>query len=226
MGFEAFQLTFSNERGIPAIMVKRASKPAKNELVVPSIYNWNTTDTDEINRRRLRAQTESFVISNLDALFPVFSNFRVKSGSGLSYVVEIRDLSERQFGCTCVDFRINGLGTCKHVEAVLNHLQARYRRLLKNAQEQGSARIDILPDTASNSLRAVHRLKRLPRALSPWFDEHAALRVDSVERALDALQALREKGLPQLRQTFCLSKKAIGQPQRLPLQGTGGSKGG
>src|SRR5579863_5880781 len=90
--------------------IKEPSAPA-----VPSHHNWRTTDQDEINRRRERAQTEDFKITNATPAHPIFSNFRVKSGSGLTYSVEVRDLRQRQFACQCVDFRINGLGTCKHV---------------------------------------------------------------------------------------------------------------
>src|SRR5258707_5934089 len=100
------------------------AKKASAEIEVPPPHNWRTTDEDEINRRRARAQTESFRIANIDARHPIFSNFRVHSGSGLAYSVEIRDVRQRQFACECVDFRINGLGTCKHVEAVLLHLAA------------------------------------------------------------------------------------------------------
>ena len=100
--------------------------PASQEVAVPSPHNWRTTDQDEINRRRARARTEEFRISNADPRHPIFSNFRVRSGSGLTYSVEIRDLRRRQFACDCVDFRINGLGTCKHVEVVLLQLQARF----------------------------------------------------------------------------------------------------
>jgi len=75
-----------------------------------------TTDTDEINKRRQRAREESFVITNTDARHPIFSNFRVKSASGLTYSVEIRDLRDRQSACDCVDFRTNGLALCKHLK--------------------------------------------------------------------------------------------------------------
>jgi hypothetical protein len=98
---------------------------ASPEIAAPSPHNWRTTDEDEINRHRARARTEEFRISNTDAHHPIFSNFRVRSGSGLTYSVEVRDVRQRQFACDCVDFRINGLGTCKHVEAVLLQLQAR-----------------------------------------------------------------------------------------------------
>jgi hypothetical protein len=40
----------------------------------------------------------------------------------MTYHAEIRDLATRQFSCTCTDFRINGLGTCKHIEALLLQL--------------------------------------------------------------------------------------------------------
>src|SRR6266853_163328 len=124
------------------------AKKASPELEVPSPHNWRTTDQDEINRRRLRARTEEFRISNTDARHPIFSNFRVRSGSGLTYSVEVRDVSQRQFACDCVDFRINGLGTCKHVEAVLLQLQARFKKLFRSGAGKGTTRLDLVLDAA------------------------------------------------------------------------------
>src|SRR6266436_328671 len=126
------------------------AKNAASEIEVPSAHNWRTTDQDEINRRRLRAQTEEFRIANTDPRHPIFSNFRVRSGSGLTYSVEIRELRQRQFACECVDFRINGLGTCKHVEAVLLHLQARFRRSFQTAARNGTPRLDLVPDPGND----------------------------------------------------------------------------
>src|SRR5438128_9363702 len=120
-------------------------------LKVPSPHDWRTTDADEINKRRLRAREEPFTISNADPQHPIFSNFRIESGSGLTYSVEIRDLRQPQFACDCVDFRINGLGTCKHVEAVLLHLQARFKRLYKTAATHGTTRLEVVPDPNSDS---------------------------------------------------------------------------
>ena len=97
--------------------------PANSPPLAPD--DWRTTDRDEIERRRQRARAEAPRVENLDASgrFPLFSNFRVHSPSGSNYPVEIRDLARRQFACGCVDFRVNGLGTCKHVEAVLDALE-------------------------------------------------------------------------------------------------------
>src|SRR6266478_2124109 len=134
-------------------MVKRDSL----SIEAPSIHNWRTTDQDEINRRRVRAQTEEFRIANTDARHPIFSNFRVQSGSGLTYSVEIRDVRQPRrlsgFACDCVDFRINGLGTCKHVEAVLLQLQARFKRLFQTAGRTGSGRLDVVLDLATGAAR-------------------------------------------------------------------------
>ncbi len=171
----------------------------KRSIEIPSAHNWRTSDEDEINRRRWRAQTESFTIANRDARHPVFSNFHVKSGSGLTYSVEVRDLSKRQFTCQCVDFRINGLGTCKHVEAVLAQLEARFKRLVKTAATKGSPRIEVLLDPAADTLRVQLGQGPLPRALRKWFGADGFLRDSTPEEAVSALCKLAADGLPDLR---------------------------
>jgi superfamily II DNA or RNA helicase len=160
-------------------------QPAARKL--PSAHDWRTTDEEEIERRRIRAHTERFTIRNLDARHPIFSNFRVGSQSGLDYAVEIRDLRERQFACSCVDFRINGLGTCKHVEAVLLHLEARARKPFKAAQEMDSDRIDIVPDAAASTLRLMGDRKGLQKPLRDLFDADGLLRDGAAEEAIERL---------------------------------------
>jgi SNF2-related domain len=138
--------------------------------VLPHPTDWRTTDADEILKRQLRAREERHRIANLDSKHPVFSNFEVKSPSGMTYQVEIRDLLSRQFSCTCTDFRINGLGTCKHVEAVLLQLARRHRAEFKAAQRVPSARIDIVPDPSTGCLRVERGFAGLPSVLRSRFD--------------------------------------------------------
>ena len=166
---------------------------------MPSPHDWRTTDEDEINRRRARARMEEFRISNTDPRHPIFSNFRVRSGSGLTYSVEIRDVRRRQFACDCVDFRINGLGTCKHVEAVLLQLQARFKPLFKAAEANGTPRLDLLPDPASDSIRLLNADRRLPAALRNWFHPDGALHKGPPEEAVEALKQLAAGAVPTLR---------------------------
>src|SRR5213596_3175410 len=170
-----------------------------SDIKLPSPHDWRTTDADELNKRRLRAREESFAIANADPQFPIFSNFRVKSISGLIYSVEIRDLRQPQFACDCVDFRINGLGTCKHVEAVLLYLEARFPRPFRTARQNGSPRIEVVVDPAADSLRVLNGHGRLPRTVQKWFDAEGRLANGSPETALAALEQLREADFPRIR---------------------------
>jgi hypothetical protein len=96
-------MRFDSARSIPIIPAMPNQAPPG--IAVPSPHNWRTTDEDEVNRRRARARTEDFRISNTDPRHPIFSNFHVQSGSGLTYAVEVRDVRQRQFACECVDSR-------------------------------------------------------------------------------------------------------------------------
>ena len=175
------------------------TKSKAADLKIPSAHDWRTTDTDEINKRRLRAREESFAVTNTDPRHPVFSNFQVKSGSGLSYSVEVRDLRQRQFTCDCVDFRINGLGTCKHVEAVLLHLEGRFRRLFTSAHKSGPTRLDVVVDPVADTLGLLNGGATPPRAVAKWFDADGRLADGSPEMALTALEQLREAEFPRIR---------------------------
>jgi hypothetical protein len=163
---------------------------------LPSIHNWRTTDEDEIAKRRHRAQTEALRVQNLDRRFPIYSNFAVKSGSGLTYQVEIRSIAQRKFACNCVDFRINALGTCKHVEATLLQLEARHRRLFRQAQKNGAGRVDVLPDPITDALRVEGLGGRIPRALAPAISKDGIIRGADPE---EALALIRSAGISALR---------------------------
>ncbi len=150
---------------------RSTSKPGPN---LPPPTDWRTTDADEIAKRKLRAREERHRIENIDPHHPIFSNFAVKSPSGMAYEVEIRDLISGNFSCTCTDFRISGLGTCKHVEAVLLQLARRQRADFKGAQRVPSPRIDIVPD--GDVLRVERGLAKLPPGLRRRFDDTGRLR--------------------------------------------------
>ncbi len=177
----------------------RATVKPNTKIKLPPAHDWRTTDADEANKRRQRAREESFVITNTDARHPIFSNFRVKSASGQTYSVEIRDLRDQQSACDCVDFRTNGLALCKHTEAVLLYLQARHKKLFKSAHAAGSNRIEVTVDAAADTLRARHGDGQLPHAMSRWFGADGRLLNGSPEAALDALRRLRDAEHSQIR---------------------------
>lgn len=105
---------------------------------------WKTSDEDEISLRRWRGLTEIVGIEALEPDQSLFGSFRVRSGSGGgAYEVEIRDLADFTNSCGCIDHRVNGLGTCKHIEAVRAALRRRGVRTFKQAAVAGSPRIEL-----------------------------------------------------------------------------------
>jgi superfamily II DNA or RNA helicase len=176
-------------------MDNRAISTARLNTAIPHPHDWRTTDADEINKRRLRAHSEAPEITRLDHRHPIFSNFRIGSASGMTYEVEIRSVLQRLFSCTCVDFRISGLGTCKHVEATLLYLEARYRRLFALARKNDSPFIDVVPDPVSQTLRIERMADGLVSPLRLLFGADGRIRGDDPEAALDQLSHIRVQNL-------------------------------
>ncbi len=61
-----------------------------------------------------------------------YGDYKVKSSSGRTYRVAVRGPGLFENYCSCPDFAVNTLGTCKHIEAMLMRL----RRSNKNALER------------------------------------------------------------------------------------------
>lgn len=108
------------------------------QALLPSKQDWRTSDEQELARRRIRALQNPPAIRNLRPREKIHSTFEVISPeSNRAYEVEIIDLSARLFHSTSPDFATSGLGTCKHTEAVLFHLQKRFPRLYQRASRHG-----------------------------------------------------------------------------------------
>jgi hypothetical protein len=119
---------------------------ARAVLDRPAPQGWNTSDDEEVALRRWRGATEIIAIEAIEADHPVLGTFRVRSGTGGSYEVEIRDLDGFTNSCGCIDHRVNGLGTCKHVEGVLAALYRRGAKAFRAAAAAGPARVEIFLD--------------------------------------------------------------------------------
>ncbi len=166
---------------------------------------WLTTDADEIERRRLRGANESFQIEPNPYGRDFFGVFDVQSETGQRYRVEIRSLVEPINSCNCPDHRINGLGTCKHVEAVLYRLQHRRKRLFREAAANGSPFFEVFLDRRDDRVKVLWPRGSRARSkardlLRPWFSEQGILtgkplkRLPALQRAVDgAGAAVRRK---------------------------------
>lgn len=79
---------------------------------------------EQIDLRRQRAKAGKFEIVNRGKN-RVYSDFAVTNPeSGGRYTVGIKGFDVDENTCTCPDFKSNTLGTCKHIEAVLDTLRS------------------------------------------------------------------------------------------------------
>src|SRR5437667_12441317 len=60
-----------------------------------------------------------------------YGDYRVKSASGKTYRVAMRGPGLFENYCSCPDFGVNTLGTCKHIEALLLRLRKRHGSALE-----------------------------------------------------------------------------------------------
>jgi hypothetical protein len=179
----------------PAALVSPTKKPSKRARAVldrPVKQGWRTSDDEEIALRRWRGETEIGTIEPLEPAHGVFGTFRVKSGTGGFYDVEIRALDGFTNSCGCIDHRVNGLGTCKHIEGVLGALRRKNPRAFREAAARGGDRVEIFLDKRESAAARVTRPAGNPKApaearefLARFVSPHATHIAD-----YDALSAL------------------------------------
>lgn len=133
----------------------KKTSSARKVMERPAPAGWMTSDEDEVSLRRWRGLTEIVAIEALEPEHSPFGIFRVRSGSGGTYEVEIRDLAGYTNSCGCIDHRVNGLGTCKHIEGVRAALRRKGVRAFKQAAAEGSPRIEVFLPRAGVALPAV-----------------------------------------------------------------------
>ncbi len=156
-----------------------------------SLEEWQRALRREFGRKA------AFRLRNLGSR-PVFSEFRVTNPEkGTTYYVSIRGRDPWDNTCTCPDFAVNTLGTCKHIEFVLGRLEK--RRGGKKALEEGfrppfpeillrpGARREIVLRPGARSSQAFLRYAKR------HFDEGGRLKDSSYaafERILERLRKL------------------------------------
>jgi superfamily II DNA or RNA helicase len=123
-----------------------------------------------------------------------FGDYRVKSASGKTYRVAMRGPGLFENYCSCPDFGVNTLGTCKHIEALLVRLRKRHGRVLE--------RQEYVRSRASISLQygeAIDIRLRLPAAPSPalralaekYFDPAGLLRKENLRTFHEVIEDFR-----------------------------------
>lgn len=116
--------------------------------------------------------------------------YRVSSGEperGVSeYRVVLRDAAFEHASCDCADYRVNELGTCKHIERVKRGALSKQngRRLQKEAQRLNTPSIYLGP-------RETHRDLPLPSEAIRFHLPPGAARASAIAGALDQRGFLR-----------------------------------
>jgi superfamily II DNA or RNA helicase/predicted nucleic acid-binding Zn finger protein len=62
-----------------------------------------------------------------------YGDYKIRSASGHTYRVAVRGPALFENYCSCPDFAVNTLGTCKHIEAMLTRLRQRRRKSKETA---------------------------------------------------------------------------------------------
>jgi hypothetical protein len=132
---------------------KRKAKAVLDRPALPP--GWLTSDDNEITLRRWRGRTEILSVKALEPDHPYFGTFHAQSASGGSYEVEIRSLNGLANSCGCIDYRVNGLGTCKHIEGTIAAMARGRAESFRSAKATGSPRVEVFLDRRSSSLPAI-----------------------------------------------------------------------
>jgi SNF2 family DNA or RNA helicase len=111
----------------------KSDKTGKKKNTIPYHRKPDNLSLDEwqIGLRRQFATLQDFKITNIgpEAVFSDYSVYNPQTNN--SYKVSIRSnpkevtLGKNFNFCTCYDFKTNGLGTCKHIEAVIHQIQGK-----------------------------------------------------------------------------------------------------
>jgi len=184
---------------------------AKAIKAKPRFLGWKTSDQEEIERRRLRASIKAFSVQPIEPDQPLYGTFAIRSeDSKKVYTVEIRSLTEPENSCQCLDYQGNGLGTCKHIEAVLRHLREDNVRRFEQAAGEGSPRVEIY--LSRNGMPEVkvawpRRASKTVRSLvSPFFSNSNTLLAEPA-RAIPALKRGLFKASRKVRQRVRIARE-------------------
>ena len=127
-----------------------------------------------------------------------YGDYRVKSASGKTYRVAMRGPGLFENYCSCPDFAVNTLGTCKHIEALHVRLGKRYGRTLgsrKFARVHASISLQY-GDTIAVRLRLpADPSPALRKLAEAYFDPAGLLRQEHFQSFHQVIEVFRQADL-------------------------------
>ncbi|OQX12592.1 MAG: helicase, partial [Desulfobulbaceae bacterium A2] len=138
--------------------------------------NQLLTASDAAIRDRVKRGRTEVRVESLDG-FPWFGDWLASSLSTIShyprqYRVSIRSLHRRANLCTCPDFAVNQLGTCKHIEAVLHKIAKHPDYEEFRRQPAPLSYVYLAWDVPDAPRVRLHRARTLEAGLAGVLDEY------------------------------------------------------
>ena len=146
-----------------------------------------------IAERALRAKDERFRIEASDSKTPWTDYLVTSQLSGKTYRVALRGCERGDSYCSCPDFRVNTLGTCKHILHVLRRIQSRFpaQTLRRPYCQKGfSVHLKYGSEVELRLLTPPDLSSARKRSLAGLIDRP----IDDVSRLLTAVQQLERAG--------------------------------
>ena len=165
---------------------KETAKAKKRKLSRARKPEDMTLDQWQVALRREFGREQSFGLENIGD-HPVFSEFLVTNPeTERTYRVAIRGEGLGVNYCSCPDFSVNALGTCKHVEFTLARLRRRasHRKALAEGYVPAFSEVYLRygPQRRAVFSPGTAAPQGLKRLAAQYFDEAGILRENAVDR--------------------------------------------
>jgi len=170
--------------------IKKVSQVVKPEGM--TLAEW------QIQLRRQFAEKQELVLRN-NGSHKLYSDFTViNPASGSTHKVALRGLEPGHNFCSCVDFRTNTLGTCKHIEWAIYHL--------RNSYGTKKAFAELPPERAYSSVY-VH-YGEMPTIRIRFGEDNKTEYLELARDHFDATGVIKENGILRF-DSFLKAAKAI-----------------
>ena len=140
----------------------------------------------QIGLRKQFSEKQKFLVKNI-GIEKVFSDYEVLNTlTKKSYKVALRS-TERGFNfCACPDFKINNLGTCKHIEKVITSISSKkpLRNLLNKKPVRSYSSATLRYGTERKVILRIGstKQKEIKKLASAYFDSQLVLKKDAYPR--------------------------------------------
>lgn len=138
----------------------------------------------QVALRREQAIDSAFSVEALGE-HRIWGDYMVSSASGGRYKVAFRGVCSERNYCSCLDFRTNGLGTCKHLEAVTLKLQQEVEGYPWSGRSYNAPYSSVYVSyKGGRSIRmriGTEDSERYSRLYQRYFNEQGTLRQDKLQ---------------------------------------------